>query len=240
MLFSLLLAFPCVADEGGKTDAAKSVEQAIEAFDKEMEAWTEKAMKAKGENRRKMMEARPDAGAVAKQVVEFIKGSPKDAAVPAAAAWVLMQRPIEIDRGAVYDVLLEHHLESEDLAGACMGTMYDRGDDASELLKAAYQKAKSPAAKGAAAYALAFQVRMTGGSDENRAEYLRAVVEHAGEFEFRGRSIKATAEGELFAAENLAIGKEAPEIEGEDTAGEKFKLSAYRGKVVVIDFWGDW
>jgi thiol-disulfide isomerase/thioredoxin len=32
----------------------------------------------------------------------------------------------------------------------------------------------------------------------------------------------------------------APEIEGEDLEGRKFKLSDYRGKVVVLDFWADW
>ena len=38
----------------------------------------------------------------------------------------------------------------------------------------------------------------------------------------------------------LAIGKHAPEIEGEDLDGIRFKLSDYRGKVIVLDFWGDW
>ena len=40
--------------------------------------------------------------------------------------------------------------------------------------------------------------------------------------------------------EDLAIGKVAPEISGIDVDGRKFKLSDYRGKVVVLDFWGDW
>ena len=40
--------------------------------------------------------------------------------------------------------------------------------------------------------------------------------------------------------EDLAIGKVAPDIEGEDIEGVKFKLSDYRGKVVVLDFWGHW
>ena len=48
------------------------------------------------------------------------------------------------------------------------------------------------------------------------------------------------AEAELFELRNLAIGKAAPDIEGEDTDGKKFKLSDYRGKVVVIVFWGTW
>ena len=36
------------------------------------------------------------------------------------------------------------------------------------------------------------------------------------------------------------IGNQAPEISGEDIDGVAFKLSDYRGKVVVLDFWGDW
>ena len=32
----------------------------------------------------------------------------------------------------------------------------------------------------------------------------------------------------------------AGEIEGTDQDGVAFKLSDYRGKVVVLDFWGDW
>ena len=38
----------------------------------------------------------------------------------------------------------------------------------------------------------------------------------------------------------LEVGNLAPEIQGEDLDGVKFKLSDYRGKVVVLDFWGDW
>jgi hypothetical protein len=48
------------------------------------------------------------------------------------------------------------------------------------------------------------------------------------------------AKGELFEIRNLAIGQKAPEIEADDLDGKKFKLSDYRGKVVVIDFWGNW
>jgi hypothetical protein len=53
-------------------------------------------------------------------------------------------------------------------------------------------------------------------------------------------AIRDLVENELFAFENLRIGKVAPEITGEDIDGVDFKLSDYRGKVVVIDFWGDW
>lgn len=36
------------------------------------------------------------------------------------------------------------------------------------------------------------------------------------------------------------VGDLAPEIEGDDLDSEPFRLSDYRGKVVVVDFWGDW
>jgi hypothetical protein len=36
------------------------------------------------------------------------------------------------------------------------------------------------------------------------------------------------------------VGALAPEIEGGDLDGNRFKLSDYRGKVVVLDFWGHW
>ena len=38
----------------------------------------------------------------------------------------------------------------------------------------------------------------------------------------------------------LQVGETAPEIEGNDLDGKAMKLSDFRGKVVVLDFWGDW
>ncbi len=59
---------------------------------------------------------------------------------------------------------------------------------------------------------------------------------------------EAPVEGELATSEvperkatsPTAIGQVAPEIEGEDIDGVAFKLSDYRGKVVMLDFWGHW
>jgi AhpC/TSA family len=48
------------------------------------------------------------------------------------------------------------------------------------------------------------------------------------------------AKGSLFALENLAIGMVAPNISGTDHEGKSFNLSEYKGKVVVLDFWGFW
>ena len=41
-------------------------------------------------------------------------------------------------------------------------------------------------------------------------------------------------------ATGLAVGQTAPEISGKDLDGKPMKLSEFRGKVVVLDFWGHW
>ncbi len=53
-------------------------------------------------------------------------------------------------------------------------------------------------------------------------------------------SIADKTAGPLFELRNLSVGKTAPDIEGDDLDGKPFKLSDYRGKVVVLDFWGNW
>src|SRR5262249_45547242 len=50
-------------------------------------------------------------------------------------------------------------------------------------------------------------------------------------------TVAEQVKAELFEIRHLAVGKEAPEIEGEDQDGKRFKLSDYRGKVVLLDFW---
>lgn len=52
-----------------------------------------------------------------------------------------------------------------------------------------------------------------------------------------GSAVGAVAKTELFALRHLAIGKEAADIEGADQEGVRFKLSDYRGKVVLLYFW---
>jgi hypothetical protein len=55
-----------------------------------------------------------------------------------------------------------------------------------------------------------------------------------------GETVAEKAEPELFGLRHLSVGKQAPDIEGEDQDGVKFKLSDYRGKVVLLDFWSEY
>ena len=66
------------------------------------------------------------------------------------------------------------------------------------------------------------------------------MVEKFGAASDREGDLAKAALAELHEIRGLAIGKMAPEITGEDLNGRPMKLSDYRGKVVVLDFWADW
>lgn len=56
----------------------------------------------------------------------------------------------------------------------------------------------------------------------------------------RNISVGTFADAGLFKLRNLSLGCIAPDISGKDLDGVEFKLSEYHGKVVMLDFWGDW
>jgi len=61
-----------------------------------------------------------------------------------------------------------------------------------------------------------------------------------GKVQLRRRSFAETLAPFHFEHTRLQIGMQVPDIVGEDIDGVKFKLSDYKGKVVMLDFWGDW
>src|SRR5262249_51672938 len=52
-----------------------------------------------------------------------------------------------------------------------------------------------------------------------------------------GETVAERAKAAHFEIRHLSVGKEAPDLEGEDQHGTRFRLRDYRGKVVLLDFW---
>jgi hypothetical protein len=55
-----------------------------------------------------------------------------------------------------------------------------------------------------------------------------------------GGTVGEKAQSELNEIRHLTIGKPAQDIEGQDQEGKRFKLSDYRGKVVLLYFWSEY
>jgi peroxiredoxin len=69
---------------------------------------------------------------------------------------------------------------------------------------------------------------------------LDRLINEFGDVELSGTRLSEAARPFYFELSKLAIGKPAPEIEADDLDGVPFKLSQYRGKVVVLTFWATW
>ena len=81
----------------------------------------------------------------------------------------------------------------------------------------------------------------TEAQDEELASILQTLIDEFGETKYKGReTFGDVATRELFELQRLQVGMVAPEIEGNDLDDISFKLSDYRGKVVMLDFWGHW
>lgn len=55
-----------------------------------------------------------------------------------------------------------------------------------------------------------------------------------------GAPFKEAAAASLFELDHLQVGMVAPDFEAVDQGGEGFRLADYKGKVVLVDFWGFW
>ncbi len=81
----------------------------------------------------------------------------------------------------------------------------------------------------------------TKAQDERLATILRSLIENYGDVTYKGReTYGSVATSELFELTKLQVGMVAPDIEGTDLDDIPFRLSDYRGKVVMLDFWGHW
>jgi peroxiredoxin len=74
---------------------------------------------------------------------------------------------------------------------------------------------------------------------EAESLYVAAIANH-GRMRLGRENLEKIAEVELFELRHLGIGHEAPEIDGLDLEGRPMALSDFRGKVVVLEFWGQW
>ncbi len=70
---------------------------------------------------------------------------------------------------------------------------------------------------------------------------LQSVIDQYPDEEYRQeKTFAEVAKAELYELQHLSIGSVAPDIVGQDLDGIEFKLSDYRGKIVMLDFWGHW
>lgn len=69
---------------------------------------------------------------------------------------------------------------------------------------------------------------------------LNFLKEQHGSRRYKKATFAEQVEESIYFYENLSVGCPAPPTVGEDSDGEVFRLADYRGKVVMLRFWGNW
>jgi hypothetical protein len=143
---------------------------------------------------------------------------------------------------------------AERLTTACMQLSFAEEKAADRFLRA-LEKDKRRAVQGVACLTLGQVLkRRADGLFEKDAktaaklrkeseELLARAAERYGDVKLRpgrfGPLVGDKAKNELFELRHLSIGLTAPEVSGEDQDGKPLKLSDYKGKVVLLDFWSE-
>ena len=196
------------------------------------------AAKDPAEKQKVVQEKYPQPEKFAARFADFAEKNPDDPKALDALVWVVRfarQGP-EFKRALAQ---LEQHIKSEKIAEIAPSLVYSGDGAALAFLQKAVEQSPHRSVKGAATYALG-DWHMNRNNQAEAEKRFEEVVEKYGDLKHYRGTLADAAKVQLHEIRNLAIGKPAPEIEGEDVDGKKFKLSEYRGKVVVLDFWGDW
>ncbi len=239
------------AQDGKPVEPAQKLEQVKTSFEERRNAIYKELRAAESdEDRAGLFE---ELKAIQKQAVLDMRALAEAAAGTevAAEAWtfVLGNAP-DIGNnelaGKAFDTLLSQHLTSpvwQGLSGmfayVADGTLsaekFEKG--MTTLMEKSPQKGVQAGAMFALGKVWAERADL-GKEAEGKALLKRVLKDYAGVKE--AADSVAEAEGTLFALENLKVGMPCPDFEASDENGVKFKLSEYKGKVVLIDFWGFW
>jgi hypothetical protein len=141
-------------------------------------------------------------------------------------------------------------MKPDRIAPLCQALSYATDEVSETLLRTLLEKDARREVQGLASLTLAQvlkrRLEMTPAGAEATASQVRTQIEQLlrrasdqfGDVKLAvGVTVGDKAQLELDDILHLAVGKVAPEIEGQDQDGKTFKLSDYRGKVVLLDFW---
>lgn len=252
----LLLLCPLAAQDQPATKIEKGAAASrLEQLNSEQQTLFE-AWRAKAEEQQKAAEKaaaagqpvpampmQPDFNALCDKYLAAAKEFPGEDAVPFLLATFQLGGVDKAKSKQALDELFDDHLDSPKVAqlGGMMPYLEQIVD--AEFAKSAFAKiekhGKNAALVGWIAFArnekmLRSEPATSKAFGEAKA-LVAAAVQKAGDKRLQREFDTLISEQEKF-----GIGMTAPDIAGIDLDGVAFKLSDYQGKVVFLDFWGDW
>jgi len=237
------------AQEASATDAAAEAVQAIikkhrEAYDGFLEVY--RAAETEEAKQKAVDDLLPDGNEYAGGLWEIVEANPGSEASLDAIVWIAQNAGSMQNSERALEAVAMYYMDDE-RASDILQRVY-LTEKCLEPAQAILEGSESDANRCHACFALAnyWKAQSEAAYTNNDAllakaeAYLVRVTDEFADVPGRRGTMGAEAELQLFEIRNLAIGRVAPDIVGVDVEGHPRKLSDYRGKVVVLDFWGDW
>jgi thiol-disulfide isomerase/thioredoxin len=170
----------------------------------------------------------------------------KDEAAPDPLMWILINAPQSPEMPKAVRMLENQFLHSPRLKPK-LQALHTPAPEIEHFLAAVISKNPDKDTQGIACYALALLLKEQAGDDQPKLRqeaiglFDRCLTKYGDcPLGNKGPTLAERCRPILFEMRNLVIGKVVPDIAGEDLDGNKFKLSDYRGQVVMLSYWATW
>lgn len=250
VLVFLLLSLVSVVSQEAASPLAIEIRSIIDDYENSVRANTQKIIAATTEEEKiKYRSSIPSAGPAATKMMQLVQANLDKPDVVKAVSWLVTGAANFPEGQEALKMLGTTFADRKGIAAAVKQLEY-HGLPAGPVLKAVIEKNTNREEKAAALYALgavhfknfdASADRVSGEASKDKAlDCFQQLNAEFADVTIQGFKLADFAAKMLFEMTNLQVGCEAPEIEGKDADGVNFKLSDYRGKHVIVIFWGGW
>jgi len=230
---------------------ADAIDKDIKDFGIAYRAFTDKVRAEKDRNAaRELYKNAPKADPYVERVLTLAEKNPTDAAAKKGLLWCQNRARQAAHRQRISKMFTDHYMNDPIINEYARSLSRSYSPNAEASLREIIEKATNKGSKVYATYYLASKlgnsrISMRLPKDEQKAKadesmkLMKQLHENPEVAKLSPKMAKKIA-ATIFEKEKLGIGCTAPDIEGDDHTGTVFKLSDYRGKVILLDFWGIW
>ena len=171
---------------------------------------------------------------------EMIDGDPKNPKMFRALKWIARTTRGRGLEQKHYTNLEENYFHQDKIGEVALALTHSRLPEAQEFITKVIEESESKNARGMAIYARALGMEHDKAKAAEYAALNKTLIDDYPNLMVRGENVAESLKEKQKEASKFEVGKVAPDTIGKDVDGNEMKLSDYRGKVVLFDFWGDW
>jgi thiol-disulfide isomerase/thioredoxin len=191
----------------------------------------------------------------ASDAIELAVDNPKDEASIDSAVFALKllgQFKVtgrDMDKAVAF--ILDNHINSPKIQGA-LAQMSGAGATGQQFLKTVAEKTTNKEVQGLAMFYCAVALDGQAAAQEAQGNEEAAMKMRAEATEMMEKAVKLAPDAKVgsdtltkavateMISMRIGVGNPIPEVEGFDLDGKKVKMSSFKGKVVLFDFWATW